>query len=71
MRVEPAGKFPNVPRHGEPAVLATGMDSHSDVHALFLGAFLEPGALLQWGKGVFVAMVNKDGRHVRVNVVDR
>ena len=71
MRVKPTGELPDVPRHAQPAVLATGLHLHSHIDTLLLGPFLKPRALLQRRQGVFVAMMNQNERHVKVDMVDR
>ena len=70
MFVKPVGKFTDVEHHGQPAVLAAGMDHDLDRLPGLAGLFLEPLGLLKRCQSVRVAMINQDRWKVRGDMVN-
>ena len=70
MLIKPVGEPPDVPRHRQPAVLATVMDLDLDCVSLGASGGLKPLGLFQRDQRVGVAMIDQGRRQVGLDVVD-
>lgn len=71
MAIKPIRKSADIPEHGEPAVVAAGMNDEIHGASEFAGFDLVTLGLVQGDKGIGVAVVDEGGRGIGMEMIDR